>query len=215
MAYSVDSGAVVKTSGRGASRVTLRVDFKDIERWARRMQADTPRLMALSFGRACKGLKDKLHEVIKSRGGVYGVPKFVDFEEFTKEKRAKGGITTPMGGLLAEKGSLGAWGKGTNWVVGYKDHFEEPSIAFQEGKGGPKAEQWFTDPEYRQTWHKEGFANIPREYTHNKREVMPQPFGRYIDANMTIWAREVYYKSLCKLMDGKKDAAFAACLKKV
>ena len=47
---------------------------------------------------------------------------------------------------------------------------------------------------------------IPREYAHNPREVLPEPFGSVVKRHLQEWAQGVYYKELAKLMQ-KRGAA--------
>ena len=57
MAYTLTDSGVSFTKGRGRNAVALVVSFKEIDRWAKRMQKDTKELWRLSYGRACAGLK--------------------------------------------------------------------------------------------------------------------------------------------------------------
>lgn len=110
--YSISGSGVSVSHGRGKNKVSVEVSFKELEQWARKMKVDTNSLMEKSFANACSGLKKKFISVIKNRGGVCGVPKFKDFEDFTKQLREVQGISSrPMGGILAENISVGAWKK--------------------------------------------------------------------------------------------------------
>ena len=54
-----DFGATV-TTGRGAARtVILEVDFKELERWARRMKIDEARVWRKAYGSAIRSLRSK------------------------------------------------------------------------------------------------------------------------------------------------------------
>lgn len=206
MAYSIVGSAVSITRGRGAARVTLLVSFKELDAWAKRQQVDVPRLMQRSFGRACAGLKQKFRQVIVNAGGVCGVPKFKDFEEFTKELRAKRGTTAvPMGGMLAELGSMYGGKSGGWYYVGWKNYLETAAKRFEDGFGGEQSERYFTDPAWRQSWHRQGFKDIPRAYVHNPRHVLPEPFGSFVKAHLDEWATGAFYKELAKQM--QKGAA--------
>ena len=70
MAYTLTDLGVSFTKGRGRNAVALVVSFKEIDRWAKRMQKDTKELWRLSYGRACAGLKKKFIEVMQKSGGV-------------------------------------------------------------------------------------------------------------------------------------------------
>ena len=143
MAFNLTSTGVDFISGRGKNKtVTLSMSFKQLEDWAKRMKIDTAKLMTRSFGRACSGLKKKFRQVVQSAGGVNGVPKFKDFEDFTKTLRAKRGTSAPMGGILADvrsKGVVAAYKRNGAQVIGWGDHLHEAAISFQEGRGGPNA----------------------------------------------------------------------------
>lgn len=209
MAYSMTDSGVLAKSGRGKNAVALTISFKEIDRWAARMKKDTKTLWRYSYGRACSGLKKKFVEVMQKSGGVNGVPKFRDFEDFTKTLRAKSGRTATMGGVLAEKGSVVAFKRNGRQVIGWPDHMETAACSFQEGRGGTDAEKWFTDPEWRRAWHRQGIADIPRAYVHNERMVIMPYFVDYVRKNLDEWAKGAYYKGLVALMQGKGDKKFA------
>ena len=209
MAYSLTSSGVNVTSGRGRNAVAITLSFKEIEAWAKRMQKDEKELWRLSYGRACAGLKKKFVEVMQKSGGVQGVPKFKDFEDFTKTLREKTGRTATMGGMLADRGSVVSFKRNGYQVIGWPDYLADTACAFQEGRGGPKSEKWFTDPEWRRVWHRAaGLKDIPRQYTHNARQVIDPYFMDYVKRNLDEWARGAYYTGLAKLMQGKRDRQF-------
>ena len=208
MAYTLTATGVSVTSGRGKNAVALDLSFREIERWAKRMDKDTKELWRLSYGRACAGLKKKFIEVMQKSGGVEGVPKFKDFEDFTKTLRSMSGRTATMGGLLADKSVVVAFKRNGYQVIGWPDYLETAATAFQEGRGGPNAEKWFTDPEYRRSWHRAGLKDIPRAYVHNERMVIIPYFVDYVKKNLDQWAKGAYYTGLVKLMQGKRDKRF-------
>lgn len=200
MAYSITDVGVNFTRGKGAAKVSLVISFKELEDWARRQKIDTEKLMQRSFLRSCAGLKKKFREVVVNAGGVCGVPKFKDFEEFTKELRSRNGRTAPMGGLLADPSAIFGGRSGGWYYVGWKDYLKNPAEKFQEGAGGEASEKYFTDPEWRQSWHRKGLREIPRQYAHNPRRVLPEPFGGFVKEHLEEWARGVFYKDLAKQM---------------
>jgi len=210
MAYTLTDSGVSFTKGRGRNAVALVVSFKEIDRWAKRMQKDTKELWRLSYGRACAGLRKKFVEVMQKRGG-YGVPKFKDFEDFTRTLRQKGiSRTDRMGGILAhdDKHKIVAFKRNGAQVIGWADNLADVACAFQEGRGGPDAEKYFTDPEWRRSWHRAGLQDIPRAYVHNERMVIEPYFVDYVKANLDQWAKGAYYTGLVKLMQGKRDRKF-------
>lgn len=208
MAYTLTDSGVSFTKGRGRNAVALVFSFKEIDRWAKKMQKDTKELWRLSYGRACAGLKKKFIEVMRKSGGVEGVPKFKDFEDFTKELRAKAGKTATMGGLLADRRNVVAFKRNGAQVIGWPDNLADVACAFQEGRGGPQAEKYFTDTDYRRAWHRSGLKDIPRAYVHNERMVIEPYFVDYVKKNLDEWAKGAYYTGLVKLMQGKRDKRF-------
>ena len=208
MAYSLTATGVSFTSGRGKGAVAIELSFREIDRWAKRMQKDTKELWRLSYGRACAGLKKKFVEVMQKSGGVYGVPKFKDFEDFTKTLRSMSGRTATMGGLLADKSVVVAFKRNGAQVIGWPDYLADTACAFQEGRGGPTAEKYFTDPDWRRSWHRAGLKDIPRAYVHNERMVIEPYFVDYVKKNLDEWAKGAYYKGLVALMQGKRDRRF-------
>lgn len=206
MAYSLTDSGVLSRTGKGKKAVELLVSFKEIEAWAKRMRAKEKELWRLSYGRAISGIKSKLRKVMKSGGGVEGVPKFKDFEDFTKELRVLRGRSGPMGGVLAKDRCITAWKCNGSQYIGWPDGMADVAHKFQEGRGGPIAEKWFADSEWRQAWHRRGIKDVPRAYVHNERMVIEPYFVDYIKRYLDEWARGAYYKGLVKLMQGGKDA---------
>lgn len=191
-----DSG--VSFSRRGS--VYLEVSFKDLSRWAQRNRVDAARLYSRSFGRACFDLKAKMQKVVSRAGGVEGVPKFRDFEEFTRQLRVADNNSAPMGGVLAERHVIVAYKRNGAQVIGWPDRLAEWAVKFQDGVGGPESEAMFTDPELRHMLHRKGLRDIPRAYVHNPRPVIPEPFGSYVQRHLEEWARGAFYKSLARQM---------------
>lgn len=209
MAYTLTDCGVQVTKGRGRNAVAIDLSFAEIEAWAKRMKKDTKELWRLSYGRAADGLKKKFIQVLERAGGIYGVPKFKDFEDFTRQLRAANGRSAvPMGGVLAEHGSVVKFKRNGAQVIGWPDGMEKVATAFQEGRGGPDAEKYFTDPEWRRTLHRRGFSDIPRAYVHNERMVIVPYFVDYIGRYLDEWAKSAYFTGLAKLMQGKRDRRF-------
>lgn len=208
MAFSVTDSGVTMTKGRGRNAVAIVVSFKAIEAWAKRMKVDEARLWRNSYGRACHGLKKKFADVMKNAGGVLGVPKFKDFEDFTKQLRELDGKTgRPMGGVLADKTHIVAFKRNGYQVIGWPDSMSRLAVAFQDGQGVEKKDEDFTFwPSTRYALHKRGIRDIPRYYVHNPRNVIPDPFCDYVKAHLDEWAKGAYYKELARQMS--KQGAF-------
>lgn len=199
MAVNLTSTGVDFLTGRGKNKiVTLSMTFKQLENWARSCGADMDSVLQRSFGRACAGLKKKFQQVIKNGGGVNGVPKWRDFEEFTKELRSARGSTAPLGGTLAEPHLVVAYKRNGWQIIGWPDTLEDWSVKFQDG-GDIEAERQLEDPSWRASIHRKGIRSIPRTYAHNPRHVMPEPFGDYVDEHLDEWARGAMYKGLAKM----------------
>lgn len=204
---SIDSG-VLYSKGRGAARVELRISFAELERWAKRNAVDTQKLLDKSFGKAASGLKRQLVAVMKNGGGVNGVPRFKTYEDFTAELRREQGRdpTGPIGGILCDKGNIVAFKRGGWQYVGWPDRMENLVEAFQEGRGGSQSEKWFTDSDYRASWHRQGIREIPRSYVHNPRAVLEPHFHDHIVKNLDDWAHKIFYKDLAKQMVERRGA---------
>ena len=199
MAFSLTASGVLSTTGRGAAKVSIEISFKDLERWARRQGIDTPKLMKRSFGRACSALRGKLCKVVSNAGGVEGVPKFKDFEDFTKELRTRTRRDDrPMGGALADKTNIVAFKRNGWQVIGWPDSLAEWSVNFQDGVGSNYDP--FQNDADRRFWHRLGIKEIPRAYVHNPRRVLPEPFGSYVDKYLIQWAKGAFYKELARQM---------------
>ena len=199
--FKVTDSGVTLSRGRGATKaVVLDVSFKQLEIWAARNKVDTKRLWRRSYGRACKGLRDKFRKVITRGGGVEGVPKFRDFEQFTKELRTATNRTGPMGGVLADRKRIVAFKRGDWQYIGWPDKLAEWAVKFQDGEGGRDAEAFLQDNKSRHHLHKLGIHDIPREYAHNPRRVLPEPFGTYVRKHLDEWAKGAFFKELARQM---------------
>lgn len=205
MTYKVTDTGVSMSQGRGAAKVVIDVDFSSLDRWARRSAVDEKKLWRRGYGRACKGLRDKLQKVITRAGGVEGVPKFKNFEDFTKTLRARENRTSePMGGILAQRHVIVAYKRGDTQYIGWPDKLAKWAINFQDGVGGEWAERYFTDKQYRAVMHRRAASDyVPPAYVHNPRRVLPEPFGSYVRKHLGEWVRGAYYKQLAQMMQKK------------
>ena len=196
--FTVNDGNVTLTRGRGANKtVVLNVSFKELEIWAARNGVDEKKLWTKSYGRACKGLRAKMQKVVSRAGGVEGVPKFHDFEAFTNELRAKRGTSSrPMGGILANKDVIVAYKIGKTQYIGWPDRLAEWAVKFQDAEGDP----YFTSLHRKISFWRLGLHNLPNEYIHNPRRVIPEPFGAYVDKYLDEWAEGSFYKDLAQQM---------------
>lgn len=197
MAISLTSTGVDFVSGRGKNKtIELSMSFRALERWAKRSGIDTKKLVPRSFGRAVTGLKAKFRQIVSKAGGVNGVPKFRDFEEFTKELRAKKGISgRPMGGVLADKSRIVSFKRNGYQVIGWPDNLAAWAVKFLDG-GDRVAQRQLEDSGWRRYVHRMGIRDIPRSYSRNPRRVLPEPFGGYVAKNLKEWARGAFYKDL-------------------
>jgi len=197
MALSIVDTGVQMTRGRGAAKVSLVISFKELETWAKKQQIDTAKLMSRSFGRAAAGLKKKFIEVMERSGGVNGVPKFKDFEEFTKQLRNIG-PNYKLGGTLADRRRIVAFKRAGWQVIGWPDSLAEWSVKFQDAVGD---QAQLNDPSWRRWAHRRaGLREVPRQYVHNPRRVIPEPFGEYVKQNLETWAKGAFYKELTRQM---------------
>ena len=199
MAVSLTDTGVIATAGRGRNKtVTLDISFKELERWAKRVQINERAMWRKAYGRACSALKSRFRKVMTNAGGVEGVPKFRDFEAFTNELRDKRGTSSrPMGGVLANKANIVAFKRNGWQIIGWPDNLADWAVNFQDGVGG---QSQLDSPTWRHGVHKLGIRDIPRSYAHNPRRVIPQPFGSEVKKHLDEWARGAYYKELAKLM---------------
>jgi len=195
--FKVNDGNVTLTRGRGANKaVVLNVSFKELEIWAARNGVNEKKVWDRAWTRAMSTLRNRLQKVISGAGGYDGVPKFTDFEQFTNELRAAQNKTTPMGGVLAAKKVI-IWEKiGKRYYIGWPDRLADWAVNFQDAVGNDD----LTNNDWRHYWHKLGIKDIPREYVHNPRRVLPEPFGAHVDKYLPQWAEGAFYKDLAKQM---------------
>lgn len=202
---SVGAGNVTLSRGRGKNKaVVLDVSFKELEIWAAKNGVDEKKLWEKSYGRACHGLKQKFRKVVSNGGGCEGVPKFKDFEAFTKELREKTHKTAPMGGILSDKSLVVAYKIGNTQYIGWPDTLKKGAENFQEGAGGWSADLFLQSDKSRHWLHSLGIKDVPHEYVHNPRRVLPEPFGSYVDKYLDEWAEHSFYKELARQMAIKR-----------
>lgn len=204
MALNLTDSGVIATAGRGRNKtVVLEVSFKELEAWAKRVEIDERALWRKSYGRACAALKGRFSKIVRNAGGVEGVPKFHDFEAFTTELRnARGTSSRPMGGVLANKANIVSFKRNGWQVIGWPDALADWAVNFQDAKGDPD----FTSMHRKISFWRLGLHNIPAEYAHNPRRVLPEPFLTQVRKYLDQWARGVFFKELAKLMQ-KRSAA--------
>ena len=207
--FKVGDSGVTLTQGRGKNKtVVLDVSFKELEIWAAKNLIDEKKLWTRSYIRAMKGLQGKFRSVIKNAGGVAGVPKFRDFEAFTLELRAVKNKSGPMGGILTDPSLI--WydldKRNSKCTLGWKKQYAQTAVAFQDGTAPESSTRYFTDPEFRHFWHKDGVKEIPHQYVHNPRRVLPEPFGTFVDAHLKSWAEHNFYKELARQMAERRLA---------
>ena len=196
MTFKLTGTGVDVSSGRGNARVTISVDFSKIEKWAKRMQIDTPKLMNRSFGRAAFALKGKFKYIMSNGGGAYGVPRFKSWEEFTV--RLHGQSSNKIGGVLADPRRIVAFKRGGWQFIGWPDALSDWARKFQDAVGD---QAQLNDPSWRAWAHRRAKTDyVPRTYVHTPRRVIPEPFGSYVEANLREWARGAYYTELARQM---------------
>lgn len=199
MALKITDAGVLSRTGRGKNAVEVLISFAEIDAWAKRVESLIPELWKRAYGRAASAIRAKLRKVMRVGGGVEGVPKFKDFEEFTKELRAlRGTSSQPMGGILAESQNIMMYKKNGAQIIGWPDSMMEWSAKFQEGLADSYAESRFADPDWRRHWHFMGIRDVPRAYVHNERMVISPWFIDYVRKYLDEWARGAYYKAWAK-----------------
>lgn len=180
--------------------MAIDISFEEIKKWARFNAINEDREWYKAFGRACSGLKRQLAAVMNKGGGVNGVPKFRDYEDFTRELRALRGVAGKMGGVLAERGNIVAFKRNGAQIIGWPDGMERVVEAFQDGAGGDIAEAQLADEYWRKRLHQHGIRIIPRSYAHNPRPVLEPYFHDHVKLNLNDWAEKIYFKQQASRM---------------
>lgn len=200
--FSAGANSVTLSRGRGAAKtVVLDVSFRELEVWAARNGVEAKRVWTRAYGRAITSIKGKLQKVVSHAGGVEGVPKFKDFERFTRELRQARNNTKPMGGVLADKRVIIAKKVGKTQYIGWPDRLAQWAVKFQDAE--PRT-AIFTSEMSRHYLHRLGIKDIPHDYVSNPRQVLPEPFGRFVEKYLDEWATNIYYKDLARQMAKKK-----------
>lgn len=212
MAYSLTDTGVRISKGRGANAVALELSFADLTKWAKRMQLDTDALFTKSFGPACSAFKKQLAVIMRGGGGEYGVPKFKNWEDFTREMRSK--IRRPfnqMGGVLSDPRRIVSFKRNGAQVIGWPDALCEWALAFQDGTGKANGSNGQADLNsfwWRHRVHKKyGIDDIPRNYVSNPRAVIEPFFHDHVAKNLDEWVHAIYFKKIARKM--KESGAVA------
>lgn len=201
MALKITDAGVLSRTGRGKNAVEVLISFAEIDAWASRMVSDIPKLWRRAYGRVANALQQKFRKVMRVGGGVEGVPKFRDFEEFTKELREKRGIASRrMGGILANPRNIVKFLRNGAQVIGWPDSLADWSAKFQEGRTDSYEESRFSDPSWRAGKHRLGIRDVPRAYVHNERMVLEPWFIDYARRYLGEWANGAYYKMVADMM---------------
>jgi len=180
--------------------VEIRISTKEIERRARRLRDQMPALRARAFKTQMKTILGQMKKAMRQGGGVYGVPKYADFEQFTKDLRAATGQSGRMGGKLADDhvfryDALTPFSSARPKVrIGWIEGLTNSALKFQLGTGN--SPDPFTVAHTRHYWHKVlATEDLPSSYLHKERQLIV-PFERHVHENLQKWIDGYVRKTL-------------------
>lgn len=187
--------------------VTIDVDLSQIQKCMRRCREKLPKIRAKSWAKATGTLHKQL-QMAMSKGGdpARGVPKFKDWEDFTKSLRKFRGWKKKdhkMGGVLADRDRIVThYTKNfitgtTTQYFGWPDKLRDVAVKFQDGEGDSYDK--FQDVDWRHYCHRIGFKDIPAAYVHNPRPVIA-PFKKHAIAKVNEWAKAMIHKTIAGLI---------------
>lgn len=216
-----DATGVTFSRGGKNNRTTFEVDVSEILAWAQSNAASMAEFTVKAAGRAASALRGQLRKIMTSEGGLYGVPKFTAWEDFTRQLREKnGGGSDKIGGQLAEHPEwIVMWKEGGKQFIGWPNArksgggkltkrvgtLDELAYKFQLG-GTPDEDVCFTDPGWRKHWQIRGFWPVPDTYVHNRRDVM-STFQDHIAANLAEWREGALRKMVAQQLAQKSGWA--------
>jgi len=180
--------------------VEIRISTKEIERRARRLRDQMPAIRARAFKTQMKTILGQMKKAMRQGGGVYGVQKFADYEQFTKDLRSATGKNGRMGGRLADDhvfryDALTPFSSARPKVrIGWLEQMTESALNFQIGKGN--STDPFTVANNRHYWHKVlATETLPSAYVHKERQLIV-PFERHVHENLQKWIDGYVKKTL-------------------
>lgn len=182
--------------------VEIRISMKEIERRMRRMRDKLPKLRERAFKVQMGTILKQMQKAMASGGGVYGVPRFKEYESFTKDLRKAYGrdANGPIGGNLANKhmfryDALTPFSSTRPKVrIGWLKGCEDSAMKFQLGQGNTPDP--FTDRQQRHQWHRVlATDELPDHYVHNQRQLII-PFERHVTENLQKWIDGYVRKTL-------------------
>lgn len=227
MAWKIDTVNMTATDVTKKGHISLRIDASMLVNAMDQLKTEVPKMANDSMYGAVRKLRSHLVEVMDKGGGIYGVPKFKEYDPFTKSVRAIRGYTGKMGGVLAEDYAIVAYKQGKKQIIGYPDGATRTSekstaklieqaggsnrvnsladfaVKFQTGEG--KTPDEFADPESRAKWGKIP-GGVPTAYAHNPRPFIDH-FAAHVGERLNEMADEIFIQKIAaKIKKALKNA---------
>lgn len=98
--------------------IAVEMEFDgESKRLMKRLEHDTPITFKSAHAAAATRVQNRLRKVMRSAGGVYGVPSFAPLSEMSRRIRPN----QKAGGILSDRGMIHKWRQGDGQVVGWVD----------------------------------------------------------------------------------------------
>ena len=161
---------------------------KESVRRLRDLEKRYPKTMRAAFGVAATRAQSRFRKVMRSAGGMYGVPQMAPHHEISTTLRPG----QRMGGVLAEKERIVKYKiDADTQYIGWPDALAKWASRFQES-----ATSTFT-PGTRRWMHTRGVRVVPQVYQRPERDVV-QSFADHLAGEwpgMVLAMFDKYYKS--------------------
>ena len=164
--------------------VSIRIEAPDIAKF-KELASEYPRQMYAAFGRVGSTLRARMRKVMKTGGGIFGVPQFAPHDDLTEALYGYSIKRDPIiGGMLARASSIQMYRSGDTLVIGWLSALEGWTQAFQEYelREMSNAEKH----SFHQILGRRGIRDVPQTY---KREARPmlQPFADWHQDEIPRW----------------------------
>jgi len=157
-------------------------------RHLRSLERDFPRTMRSAFGAAAKRARSRFVKVMRSAGGVYGVPNMAPHHEISDTLRPG----QKMGGVLADKARIVMYKIDPDTqYVGWPDALAKWAVKFQTAEVNA-----FT-PGTRKLMHRRGVRVVPTTYQRPERDVVSSFAGHLAGdwPGLVLGMFDKYYRS--------------------
>lgn len=174
--------------------IAVEMEFDgESKRLMKRLERETPITFKTAHAAAATRVQNRLRKVMRSAGGMYGVPSFAPLSEMSKRMRPN----QKPGGILADKGMIHKWRQGDGQVVGWVDRVTEWASNYQ---GAARyAFQQYQKASLHRTYRQLDGYHIPDFYDRPARMVI-DPFSAHLAVEFPKLVLDAFDKAAGRAM---------------